>query len=85
MKHTSIEVPIVPTEFKTLTEQWQSEGFIVLQNVVVGHGGEEEAVKVLLDDIAEKYPDHEPLETVAVCQGIRTFVAAKCKIKEERK
>lgn len=85
MKHTSIEVPIVPTEFKTLTEQWQSEGFIVLQNVVVGHEGEEAAVKSLLDDIAEEYPDHEPLETVAACQGVRTFVAAKCKIKEEKK
>lgn len=83
MKHTSIEVPIVPTEFKTLTEQWQSEGFIVPQNVVVGHGGEEEAVKVLLYYIAEEFSNYEPLETVAVCQGIRTFVAAKCKIKEK--
>lgn len=83
MKHTSIEVPEVPTEYRTLTDLWKSEGFVVLQKVVVGHGGEEAAVKSLLEDIAEEYPDHEPLETVAACQGIRSFVAAKCKVKEK--
>lgn len=85
MKHTSIEVPIVPSEFTRLTKQWQDQGFIVLQNVIVGHEGEESAVKSMLDDIAEEYPDHESLETVAACQGSRMFVAAKCKVKEEKK
>lgn len=85
MKHTSIEVSMVPAELKALTEGWRWQGFIVLQKVVVGHGGEEAAVKSLLDDIAEEFPNYEPLETAAVCQGIRTFVAAKCKIKEEKK
>lgn len=80
MKHTSIEVPEVPTEYKTLTDLWKSEGFVVLQKVVVGHGGEEAAVKFLLEDIAEVFPDHEPLETVSACQGIRFYVAAKCKV-----
>ena len=85
MKHTYFEVAKIPSEFKDLTKQWRTEGFIVLQNIVVGHEGEEAAIKSLLDDIAEEFPNYEPLETVAVCQGIRTFVAAKCKIKEEKK
>ena len=83
MKHTPIEVPKVSAEYKALTGLWRSEGFVVLQKVVVGHGGEEAAVKSLLEDIAEGYPDHEPLETVSACQGIRFYVAAKCKVKEK--
>lgn len=83
MKHTSIEVPIVPSEFNQTTKQWQDQGFIVLQNVIVGHESEESAVKSMLDDISEEFPDHEPLETVAACQGSRMFVAAKCKVKED--
>lgn len=82
MIHTSIEVPEIPVEYTALTDLWRSKGFVVLQKVVVGHGGEETAVKPLLENIAEVYPDHEPLETVAACQGIRFFVAAKCKVKE---
>lgn len=85
MNHTYFEIAKIPAEFKDLTKQWRTEGFIVLQNIVVGHEGEEAAVKSLLDDIAEEFPNYEPLETAAVCQGIRTFVAAKCKIKEGRK
>lgn len=75
----------MPTEFKELTDQWCSEGFAVPYNVLVGYRSEEEEIKRLLDDIAEEFPNYEPLETAAICQGIRTFVAAKCKIKEERK
>lgn len=85
MKHASIEVPIVPSEFIRITKQWQDQGFIVLQNVIIGHEGEESAVKSMMDDIAKEFPDHEPLETVAACQGGRMFVAAKCKVKEEKK
>lgn len=85
MKHTSIEVPIVPSEFTRITKQWQDQGFFVLQNVIIGHEGEESAVKSMLDDIAKEFPDHEPLETFAACQGSRMFVAAKCKVKEEKK
>ena len=83
MKHTSIEVPIVPSEFTQTTKQWQDQGFICLQNVIVGHECEESAVKSMLDDISEEFPDHEPLETFAACQGSRMFVAAKCKVKED--
>ena len=75
----------MPTEFKELTDRWRSEGFVVPCNVMVGYRSEEEEIKRLLDDIAEEFPNYEPLETAAICQGIRTFVAAKCKIKEERK
>lgn len=85
MKHAFIEVPIVPSEFIRITKQWQDQGFIVLQNVIIGHEGEESAVKSILDDIAREFPDHEPLETVAACQGSRMFLAAKCKVKEEKK
>lgn len=85
MKNTSIKIPWMPTEFKELTDRWRSEGFVVPCNVMVGYRSEEEEIKRLLDDIAEEFPNYEPLETAAICQGIRTFVAAKCKIKEERK
>lgn len=85
MTHTTIEVPTVPTEYMVLTDLWRSEGFTVLQKVVVGHGGEEAAVKSILEDIAEEFPDYEPLETAAACQGIRFYVAAKCKIRKEEK
>lgn len=85
MKNTSIKVPWMPTEFKELTDQWRSEGFAVPYNVLVGYRSEEEEIKRLLDDVAEEYPDYEPIETATACNDKRIFVAVKCKVKEGRK
>lgn len=84
MKHTSIEVSIAPSVFTKVTERWKEQGFITLLKMIVGYEDEEAAVKSLLNDIAEEYPDHEPLETISVCQGARMFVAAKCKVKTKK-
>ena len=85
MKNTSIKIPWMPTEFKELTERWRSEGFVVPYNVVVGYRSEEEEIKRLLDDVAEEYPDYEPIETATACNDKRIFVAVKCKVKEDAK
>jgi len=85
MKNTSIKVPWMPTEFKELTDQWRSEGFVVPYNVLVGYRSEEEEIKRLLDDVAEEYPDYEPIETATACDDKRIFVAVKCKVKEDAK
>ena len=59
--------------------------FAVPYNVLVGYRSEEEEIKRLLDDVAEEYPDYEPIETATACDDKRIFVAVKCKVKEEKK
>lgn len=83
MKNTSFEVPIVPPAMRELLNQWESDDYAVIRNFVVSHEGEEYAIKRLLEGIEEDYPEYEPLETATAVNGIRIFVAAKCKLRED--
>lgn len=82
MKNTSFEVPIVPPAMRELINQWENEGYTVLRTFVATQRGEADAIRALLDDIAEDEPQYKPLETATAANGIKFFVAAKCKLKE---
>lgn len=84
MKNTRFVEAIAPSQgYKKLTEQWQSEGYAVLQKMVTGHDIDESgAIKWLLEDIKDGFPSHEPLETATDIHGISIYVAAKCRVKE---
>lgn len=84
MKNTRFEATIPSQGYKQLTEKWRSEGYSVLQNMVTGYDIDECcAVELLMEDIKNGFPNHEPLETATDIHGISIYVAAKCKIKKK--
>jgi len=84
MKNTEFVTMATSEGYESLVKQWRHEGFYVLQKLVYG-SDVDYAINSILVDIERKYAEYEAFEIAIDTNYIRTYVAAKCKVKEGRK
>lgn len=84
MKNTEFVTRATSEGFESLVKQWRHEGFYVFQKFVYG-GDVDYAINSILVDIERGYAGYEAFETATDTDYIRTYVAVKCKVKEDAK